>query len=245
MSMKKINILGTRFDYLTRAEAVDRIVAYLQSGNKASVFTPNPEIVIEAYRDAEFQEVLNKSEMTIPDGIGVVIGSRIIGRPLPERVAGYDTLIDVFGAIENSALKVFFLGSGPGVADEAKNKMLDRYPNLNIVGTHDGYFKQDDKVIDYINSFEPDMLLVGLGAPKQEKWIASNRDRLCATVLFGCGGALDGFSGRVERAPDIFIRLNLEWFYRLVSQPSRWRRMMRLPLFLMKMIVEGRRYPQE
>ena len=183
--------------------------------------------------------------MTIPDGIGIIIGSKIIGRPLPERVAGFDTLLDLFAVIENTDLRVFFLGSGPGVAEEAKDKILDRFPNLNIVGTHDGYFKDDEVVIDYINGFEPDLLLVGLGAPKQEKWIDRNRHKVTASVLYGCGGSLDGFSGRVPRAPEIFIRLNLEWFHRLISQPSRWRRMLRLPLFLIKMLAEGRSYPQE
>ncbi len=245
MSRKRVNILGTWFDHVTRTEAVDRIVGYLKTCSKASVFTPNPEIVIEAYRDQEFQKVLNKSEMTIPDGIGVIIGAKLIGHPLIERVAGYDTLLDVFAKIENEPYKVFFLGSGPGVADEAKDKILDRYPNLNIVGTHDGYFRDDDTVIEYINSYEPDMLLVGLGAPKQEKWIAKYRDRLTATVLYGCGGSLDGFSGRVPRAPEIYIKLNLEWFHRLISQPTRAKRMLRLPLFLVKMMIEGRRYPQE
>ena len=245
MRWKKINILGTRFDYVTRAEAVDRIVDHLQSRNKASVFTPNPEIVIEAYKDAEFQEVLNRSELTIPDGIGVIIGSKIIGHALPERVAGYDTLLAVFDRIQQTELKVFFLGSGPGVAEEAKDKILDRYPNLNIVGVHDGYFKDDQAMVELINKSQPDLLLVGLGAPKQEMWIDANREQLNATVFYGCGGSLDGFSGRVPRAPELYIKLNLEWFYRLISEPSRAKRMLRLPLFIIKMIVEGRRYPQE
>lgn len=245
MRPNKINILGTRFDYVTRAEAVDRIVGYLQSRSKASVFTPNPEIVIEAYKDTKFQEVLNRSELTIPDGIGVIIGSKIIGHALPERVAGYDTLLAVFDRIQQSELKVFFLGSGPGVAEEAKDKILDRYPNLNIVGVHDGYFKEDEQMIELINQTEPDLLLVGLGAPKQELWIDQYRERIKASVFYGCGGSLDGFSGRVPRAPEVYIKLNLEWFYRLISEPSRAKRMLRLPFFIIKMIIEGRRYPQE
>ena len=245
MSLKRVNILGTRFHCLTRTEAVDRIADYLQSRNKASVFTPNPEIVIEACNNPEFEQILNKSELLLADGIGVIVGAKIIGHPLPERVAGYDTLLDLFSKIEQTDLKVFFLGSGPGVAAEAREKILDRNPNLNIVGVHDGYFKDDDQVIDYINGFEPDLLLVGLGAPKQEYWIHKNRERLTASVLYGCGGSLDGFSGRVPRSPDIFIKLNLEWFHRLISQPTRAKRMLRLPLFLVKIIISGRKYSQE
>ena len=242
MTDRKINVLGTMFNDLTRSEAVERIVGYLQSGTKASVFTPNPEIVIEAYNNPEFQEVLNKSELTIPDGIGVIIGSRMIGKPLKERVAGFDTIQHVFAAIENTDLRVFFLGAGPGVTDEARNKMLDRYPNLNIVGVQDGYFKEDGPVIERINELKPDLLLVGLGCPKQEFWISENRDKVTASVLMGCGGSFDAMSGKVKRAPDLFIRLNLEWFYRLISQPTRARRMLRLPLFIWKVLLEGRRY---
>ena len=245
MSLKRVNILGTRFHCLTRTEAVDRIAEHLQSCSKASVFTPNPEIVIEACNNPEFESILNNSELVLADGIGVVIGSRIIGHPLPERVAGYDTLLALFNKIEQTDLKVFFLGSGPGVAEEAKEKILDRNPNLNIVGVHDGYFKEDDQVIDYINSFEPDLLLVGLGAPKQEYWIHKNREKIKATVLYGCGGSLDGFSGRVPRSPDIYIKLNLEWFHRLITQPTRAKRMLRLPLFLFKLMINGRKYSQE
>lgn len=245
MKRERVNILGTQFDKVTRTEAVERIVGYLTSGTKASVFTPNPEIVIEAYRDPLFQQVLNESEMVIPDGIGIIIGSKIIRQPLPERVAGYDTLLDVFAAIEDTHLKVFFLGSAPGVAEAARRELKKKHPGLDIVGVHDGYFDSDQKVIDAINADAPDLLLVGLGAPKQEYWIQKNREKVNATVLYGCGGSLDGFSGKVQRSPEIFISLNLEWFHRLITQPSRWRRMLRLPLFIYRMILEGRKYEQE
>lgn len=245
MMNQRVNVLGTYFNNVTRAEAVKQIVECLQSASKASVFTPNPEIVMEAYNNSKYQQVLNRSEMTIPDGIGVVIGAKMIGHPLKERTAGFDTIQDVFATIEGTGLKVFFLGAGPGVAEIAKEKMVEKFPKLNIVGCHDGYFKDDQKVIDYVNSCKPDLLLVGLGFPRQEFWIDQHREALTASVLVGCGGSLDAMSGKVKRAPEFFIRLNLEWFYRLISQPTRAKRMLKLPLFLLKVIFEGRKYGQE
>lgn len=242
LNKEKINILGTKFHDVTRSEAATFIVESLQRQEKASVFTPNPEIVMEAYHDYEVKTILNEAEMLIPDGIGVVIGSRIIGKPLHERVAGYDLLQEVFRQIADTGLTVYFFGAGKGVAELAKEKMEAKYPGLKIAGVHHGYFNSDEEVVDAINEVKPDLLLVGLGAPKQEKWINNNRDRIHAKVFFGCGGSFDGMSGVVKRAPNIFIKLNLEWFHRLITQPRRAKRMLRLPVFLFKMLIEGRRY---
>lgn len=242
LNKKKINILGTMFHNVTRSEAATFIVESLQGQEKASVFTPNPEIVIEAYKDRQLQKILNESSMVVPDGIGVVIGSKIIGEPLAERVAGYDLLQEVFKQIADQSLTVYFFGAGKGVAELAKDKMMEKYPGLSIVGVHHGYFESDEEVIKAINALKPDLLLVGLGAPKQELWIRKNMDQIKAKVFFGCGGSFDAMSGVVKRAPALFIKLNLEWFYRLLKQPTRAKRMLRLPLFLIKMIIEGRRY---
>ncbi|MDF1615954.1 WecB/TagA/CpsF family glycosyltransferase [Petrocella sp. FN5] len=239
---RTINILGTKFHHVTRSEAAAFIVKCLQERKKASVFTPNPEIVMEAYHDTKLQAVLNDSELVVPDGIGVVIASKILGQPLPERVAGYDLVQEVFRQIENKEVSVYFLGAGQGVAELAKEKMLDKYSNLKIVGVHNGFFDHDQDIVERINATDPDFLLVGLGAPKQEYWIKNNRDRLKANVLMGVGGSFDGMSGKVRRAPKLFIKLGLEWFYRLITQPTRAKRMLKLPIFMFKVIVEGKKY---
>ncbi len=239
---KSINILGTKFHHITRSEAAAFIVKCLQERKKASVFTPNPEIVMEAYHDSRLQAILNDSELVVPDGIGVVIASKLLGQPLPERVAGFDLIQEVFNQIQNKEIKVYFLGAGQGVAELAKKKMEEKYTNLKIVGVHNGYFDNDEHIVASINALDPDFLLVGLGAPKQEYWIDNNRDRLNASVLMGVGGSFDGMSGKVKRAPDIYIKLGLEWFYRLITQPTRAKRMVRLPIFLLKVIVEGKKY---
>jgi len=242
-SMRKtINILGTKFHHVTRSEAAAFIVKCLQERKKASVFTPNPEIVMEAYHDFKLQAILNESELVVPDGIGVVIASKLLGRPLPERVAGYDLVQEVFNQIQKMEIKVYFLGAGQGIAELAKRKMEEKYTNLKIVGVHNGYFNNDKDMVACINDADPDFLLVGLGAPKQEYWIEKNRDRLNASVLMGVGGSFDGMSGKVKRAPKLFIKFGLEWFYRLITQPKRAKRMMRLPIFLLKVIIEGKKY---
>jgi len=242
LGKEKINILGTKFHNVTRSEAVTYIVQALKEQKKASVFTPNPEVVMTAYRDQEVQDILNEAELVVADGIGIILGSKMIHRPLPERVAGYDLLQEIFKQIAHEPLTVFFFGAGKGVAQEAKLKMEAKYPGLSIVGTHHGYFDQDEDVVAAINQVKPDLVLVGLGAPKQEKWINQNKENIKASVLIGCGGSFDGMSGKVKRAPTFFVKFNLEWFYRLISQPSRAKRMLQLPVFVIKIFLEGKNY---
>lgn len=241
-TFERINILGVQFHKLTHTEAVKQILAFMEEQKKASVFTPNPEIVIEAYKDTKLRDILNESPMVIADGIGIIYGSRIIRKPLPMRVAGYDVLQSLFEQMAHMDLKVFFYGSGPGVAEKAKEAMEAKYPGLKIVGTLHGYHKDQDMVLSTIKKAQADLILVGLGAPRQEKWVHQYADSFDKGVFFGCGGSMDGMAGVVKRAPKLFIKLNLEWFYRLMKQPSRFKRMLRLPLFLVKMLFEGRKY---
>ncbi len=237
-----INILGIKFDNVSMDEAVEIGLSLFEKEAKYSIYTPNPEIVMAAYDNKILQNQLNDGALCIPDGIGVVIGSKIIGKPLKERVAGYDFNKNMFERLKNTDKTVYFYGSAPGVAKLAAKKMMEEFKGLNIVGIWNGYEKDNSKVIDNINMLNPDLLLVGLGAPRQEEWISMNMDKINAKVFVGVGGSFDGFAGKVLRSPDIFIKLNLEWLHRLIKQPSRWKRMLQLPRFLVKMLVEGRRY---
>lgn len=242
MTQERVNILGVTFDNVNMQEAVNRGKAMLETEAKDTVYTPNPEIVIEAYRDDKLQTHLNEGSLVIPDGIGVVIGSRIIRKPLKERVAGYDFIQNMFDYLKDTDKTVYFYGAKPGVAEKAAKEMMAKYHGLKVVGTCDGYEKDNNKILQDIIEKSPDMLLVGLGAPKQECWICDNKSVLPCRMYVGVGGSFDGMAGLVKRAPEIFIKLNLEWFYRLMKQPSRWKRMLRLPLFLIKMVFEGRKY---
>jgi N-acetylglucosaminyldiphosphoundecaprenol N-acetyl-beta-D-mannosaminyltransferase len=237
-----VNILGVNFDNVTMDEAVNIGVSLLNSEAKHSIYTPNPEIVMAAYEDASLKQRLNMGSLVIPDGIGVIIGSKIIGKPLKERVAGYDFTRRLFDYLKNTDKTVYFFGAKPGIADLAASKMKEEFKGLKIVGTSNGYQKDMDKIVADINRVSPDLLLVGLGAPRQEAWINEYMDRVNAKVFIGVGGSFDGFSGTVKRSPDIFIKLNLEWFHRLISQPSRFKRMLKLPEFLVIMLKEGKKY---
>ncbi len=239
---KRENILGVHFDNVTMDEAVQYGFGLFDKQTKSVIYTPNPEIVMAAYEDKNLQKNINQADLVLPDGIGVVIGSKINGRPLKERVAGFDFVQQLFGALKNTDYTVYFFGSKEGVAALARKKMEEKYPGLSIVGECHGYEQNTEKIIRDINKLKPDFLLVGLGAPRQEQWIAENKERIDAKVFMGVGGSFDGMAGVVRRAPQVFIRLNLEWFYRLIKQPTRFKRMLKLPLFLVKMIKEGRNY---
>ncbi len=234
--MKKTDILGVKFNDLNIDEAAKVIINAIEHKEKFRVYTPNPEIVMDAYNNPDFMDLINRAELVLPDGIGVVIASKILNGSIKERASGYDTIIRFFEKARHRKIKVFFLGAAPGVAQKAKERMENKYLGLRVVGVHDGYFKDEEKVIKQINDSGAEIVLVGLGSPKQEKFIDSNYERLNASAFIGCGGSFDVMSGMLKRAPDLFIKLHLEWLYRLLKQPSRFKRTLKLPLFLLKVI---------
>lgn len=238
----RTEILNVGFDTYTMGEAVNRFLSFLEEDNKHAniLITPNPEIVMEANKDKEFFEIIKNAELVIPDGIGVVYASKFNKVKLRERVAGYDLIQNVFYHIKEKNYSVYFLGGAPKVAELAKKKMEEKYKGLKIVGVHDGYFdsSEEEKIIKEINELSPDILLVGLGFPKQEKWAENHRDILNVKAMACIGGSFDAMAGTFKRAPDIFIKLGLEWFYRLIKQPSRITRMYKLPIFMLVVIKE-------
>lgn len=240
----KINILGVYFDAVTMEVATQKVLTFLNEDQKRMVITANPEIVMEAQKSSTFCNTINRGDLVVADGIGVVIGSKIIKKALPERVAGYDLVQNIFEAIKDTDKTVYFFGASPFVAESAAQKMMEMHKGLKIVGTHDGYFEkeEEERIIEEINRLNPALLLIGLGAPKQEKWWFSHKDRLNVNVCIGVGGSFDGMSGKVKRAPKIFIKLGLEWFYRLIKQPTRFIRMLKLPLFLILILRKRKQY---
>lgn len=239
-------ILGVPFNNVTPVEAQTLVFGYLQDPNKkAIVFTPNPEMVMAAQKDSEFMEILNESTLTVPDGIGIVYGSKLTKNPIKQRVAGYDLVQGVFNMMKESDKTVYFFGGAPGVAQEAKNQMEKKYKGLKVVGVADGYFddEKEKQIIADINNKKPDLLLVGIGFPKQEKWIYNHINQLDGVkAAIGVGGSFDVMSGKTKRAPDIFIKLGLEWFYRLITQPARAGRMLQLPIFMLTVIFKNKKY---
>ena len=239
--MRKLTyILGVPFDTFTMKEAVDRVLDFLSDGAQHIICTPNPEIVMEAQEDIQLMEILKSSDLVVPDGIGVVWASRYSEIKIKERVAGYDLTQNIFDKIKDKDYKVYFFGGAPGVANTAAKNMIKKYEGLNIVGVRNGYFNENDEkqILDEIKNSNADILLVGLGAPKQEKWIYNNIRFTGAKICIGVGGSFDVMSGNIKRAPKIFCKLGLEWFYRLITQPTRIKRMMRLPKFAIKVLKE-------
>ena len=234
------DILGVKIDKISLNETFEKAKVLLKTDGVSMIFTPNPEIVIRAYEDAEFKNILNSADICTPDGIGVVYASKIVGNPVKERVPGFELSKMLMENVSKTGEGVFLFGSKPGIADKAKENIEKMYPGINIVGTRNGYFKKEDEpeIINMINESGAKLLFVCLGAPKQEKWIYENRDKLNVNLCLGVGGTLDVLSGETKRAPEIFIKLNLEWFYRIVLNPSRWGRFLALPKFMIKVLKE-------
>lgn len=228
----RTDVLGVAFDNVTLDEAVDRALAMLEEEGPHLVVTPNPEIVQRAEKDRAFSEILAQADLVLPDGVGVIYAARILGRPLRARVPGIDFASALMVRAAGLGKRLYLLGAAPGVAEQAAVNLRAACPGLVVCGAHDGYFKEDGPVIENIRAAQADIVFVCLGAPKQEKWIAANGEAAGARLYVGLGGSLDVFAGRVERAPEGFQRLGLEWLYRLMKEPSRAGRMAKLPLFL-------------
>ncbi len=240
--MEKVEVLGVNFDNVNMDEAVAKCEEML-NGDKANlIVTPNPEIVMKAKEDEEFKKIINeRASLVVPDGIGIIKGATILGTPLKERVAGYDLICNLLEKYKDGSKTFYFWGSKPGVAEIAKTKMEEKYPDIKIVGVDDGYFDDAKKqeIISKIEKLKPDILLVGVGFPKQEKLISELLDKNIFKIAIGCGGSIDVLSGTVKRAPKLFIKLHVEWAWRLIKQPTRIGRMMVLPKFLKEVKKEA------
>ena len=228
----RIDIMGVGFDSLTLPEAVARAREIMAERRAGYVVTPNPEIVMTCWENPEAMEAVQNADLVLPDGVGVVYGAKILGTPLKSKLPGIDFASSLMEQMAKTGGRVFLLGAKPGVADTAGKKLEQRYPGLVICGTNDGYFQDDAPVIAKVNEAKPDLLLVCLGAPKQELWMRRNGPALDVGLMAGLGGSLDVFAGTAKRAPVFFQKLGLEWFYRLIKEPWRFKRMMKLPKFL-------------
>ena len=228
----RTDILGVGFDSVTLPQAVEKAVGLLNQGGTHYVVTPNPELVQRARKEPPFRDVLNGADLVLPDGVGITYAAKILGRPLAARVPGIDFAAALCGELAKSGKKLFLLGAKPGVAELAAGNLKKEHPGLTVCGVHDGYFKEDGPVVGEIRAAGADVVFVCLGFPRQEYWMSQHGAQTGAGLLVGLGGSLDVFAGQVKRAPEGFQKLGLEWFYRLVTQPSRIGRMAKLPLFL-------------
>jgi N-acetylglucosaminyldiphosphoundecaprenol N-acetyl-beta-D-mannosaminyltransferase len=231
----KQDILGLWFDNVTMEEALAIGEGFLDGDRAAVVVTPNAEIGYDAAKDPAFCALLNRADLMLPDGAGVVLAAKLRKTPLKGKVAGIDFARNMLSVFARRGTRLYLLGSMPGVAEKAAEKMKEIAPGLMICGTADGYFKDEGPVIEKINEAGAEAVYVCLGAPKQERFMLDHRDELpTVRLMAGLGGSLDGFAGNVKRAPDWMIKTNLEWFYRLCKEPKRIGRMTRLPKYVIK-----------
>ncbi len=244
-TMEKINVRGVYFDNVTMDEAFEKAVSLINTDGFSYMVTPNSEIVQACIENPKLFNVINSADLIIPDGIGVVYASKILGTPLKEKVAGVEIAEKVIEYAAQNGEKIYFFGGGKKTAEReavhtlAAKALAEKYPGFEAVG-RDGYFSEEETedIIADINASGAKILFVCLGAPKQEKWIYKNRDKLTnITFAAGLGGSLDVFAGTAQRAPEFYIKNNLEWFYRLTKNPSRAGRMMKLPKFLAGTII--------
>ena len=230
----RIDVLGVGFDNVTMAEAVERGMELVRSSGTHYVATPNPEIVEVCREDPEARTAVNGADLVLPDGIGVVKGAAMLGTPLKEKTPGIEFAGHLMDRLAEEGRSLYLLGAKPGVAEQAAAKLAEAHPGLRIAGTHDGYFKEDGPVIESIRQSGADVVFVCLGAPKQELWMVEHGPATGAHLMVGLGGSLDVFAGVVERAPEGFQKLGLEWLYRLAKEPKRIGRMAKLPLVLVQ-----------
>jgi len=230
--MDKREFLGVTFDSGSMAESVEYAMSLTRRVPAHYVVTPNAEILLHCRRDPGAMEAVRAASLTLPDGVGVKYAGRILGRPVRERVAGADFALEIAGKLAETGGTLFLLGAKPGVAELAAGKLCEQFPALVIAGTLDGFFEDDAPVVEAINAARPDTLFVCLGSPRQEKWMYAHAGELDARLMVGLGGTLDAFAGTVPRAPRWMQKCGLEWLYRLIREPKRIGRMVKLPLVL-------------
>lgn len=236
----KTKILGINIDNITLEEAGIITKELIENSNKSCkiVVAPNTEFIMMAQKDEEFYKVLNNADLATPDSVGVMIGGKLQKRPFKERIPGQSYFRKVLELGEKQGWTFYFLGGKENTAEKAAENIKKIYPEIKIVGCHEGFFEKDSEedVIKEINSLKPNVLFVAMGAPIQEKWINNHKEKLEVDLAAGQGGTFDYEAGNIKRAPVIFQKLGIEWLWRLILQPSRICRMVVLPIYLMKIL---------
>ncbi len=235
---EKISIYGISYDNVNLPEAASLAREMMQEEKNHIVVTPNAEIAYLAAGDDRLGQTINAADIVVADGIGVVYASKIYGTPVKGKVAGVELGELVLRDAAEVGDSVFFLGAKPGVGELAAKKLSEKYPGLKFAGIRDGYFENSDEVVEAINESGAKILFVCLGAPKQELWAGKFRDKLNVRLTLCLGGALDSYAGTVKRAPEIWIKLGLEWLYRLIREPKRFVRMLALPKYMFAVIFD-------
>jgi len=236
--VKQISVLGVRVDAITMPEALNIIERFVQDGKPRYVITINAEMAYRAWQESALNELIQEAGLVTPDGFCVVWAARRLGTPVPERVTGIDLVQALLPLAAQKGWPLYFYGGKPGIAEKAARQLKENYPGISIVGVSHGYLndQENQRLLTDIKTKQPHILLVALGAPRQEFWIRHHLAKLNVPVSIGVGGTLDVLSGQVKRAPAVFQRLKMEWLYRLAKEPWRARRMLVLPKFVLAIL---------
>ncbi|WAH37675.1 WecB/TagA/CpsF family glycosyltransferase [Alicyclobacillus dauci] len=234
LAQDMVDVLGVRFHRVTSAQAVEKILFWVQDGSHHMVVTAGPEFVMQCQASPELRQLVNSADLVTADGIGVVWAAAQNGRPVPQRVTGVELVVSVLEEAQTrrQPLRTFILGASEESLQACLAALRSRYPDIVFDGRN-GYFGEQemDEMAAQVREFGPNLFLVGMGQPRQEKLIHGMLGRLEPCVAIGIGGSIDVWGGTVARAPRMFQKMNIEWLYRLVTQPSRWRRQLALPKF--------------
>lgn len=234
---EEIEAFGVRISPVSMHEAMDKIEGFIRSGQPHHVVTSDANSILRAQEDDEYAAIVRRAALIAPDGFGVVWGARLMNLPIYERVTGVDMVTGICQRAAKNGFSIYILGSEPGIAATAAEKLAERYPGLRVAGTQHGFWKRDgisdEEIVQRIHDAKPDVLFVAFGIPAQEKFIAQHFDALKVPVSLGVGGSFDVYSEKLKRAPEYIQRSGLEWIYRVWQEPWRWKRMSYVPRFMM------------
>ena len=236
--MNKENILGVNVSVTSYDELKKYIEEDIKNNKKSFIVAINPEKILKAREDKKLKELLNSADYQIPDGIGVVYASKLKKGKIKSRITGIDCMEMLCSEADDKGYKIFLYGAKKEVIKEAKKRLEEKFENIKIVGAIDGYEKNNDKIIKEINKSKADIIFVALGSPKQENWILENKDKVCIKIFQGVGGSFDVISGNIKRAPMWMQKIGLEWLYRLIKEPKRIFRQIKLVKFLVLVLFK-------
>jgi N-acetylglucosaminyldiphosphoundecaprenol N-acetyl-beta-D-mannosaminyltransferase len=238
MAKPYVELYGVHVSSMTMKDTVDYLADAIRTRLANHVITVNPIMIMTGLEDPSYMQVMQKAELLVPDGTGVVWAASYIGKPVKERVTGIELINELMDRGQREGWRVYLLGTTSDTIRTAADRIQERYPNIHIVGVRDGYFgeAEDAQVIEEIVKAEPDILLVGRASNNQEPWIGKYKHQLNIPVMMGVGGSFDVISGKLKRAPKLVQRLGFEWLFRLIQEPYRYKRMLILPKFVLKVI---------
>ncbi|WP_245609679.1 WecB/TagA/CpsF family glycosyltransferase [Terribacillus saccharophilus] len=235
-----VEIMDIPFNKLTQKELLQQhLYPRINNGQRTYIVTANPEIVMQTRVDAVYKKSVKSADYIIPDGAGVVIASKILGNPIEERVTGFDLMFKLLSYAEKHNLSCYFLGAKQEANERAVNRVRSQYPGIRIAGSHHGYFNAEAEaaVAEQAAATKPDLIFVAMGFPRQENFIAAHKHLFEKGVFMGVGGVFDILAGEMKRAPQAWIKMNLEWLYRLIKQPFRWKRILKAFEFMFRVLI--------